>query len=50
VTPKVTGRPPKAMWRSVPEDQFPLLGLLRLLFERPDSEQDEPEGGADAVA
>jgi hypothetical protein len=47
----MSARPPRMVWRLVPEDEFPLQGLLRLLFE-PDREQDEgrTEGGADAVA
>jgi hypothetical protein len=45
----VTGRPPTVVWRQVPEDRFPLLDLLRLLFEL-GPQQDETEGGADAVA
>jgi hypothetical protein len=45
----MTGRRPKVIWRLVPEDQFPLQGLLQLLFE-PDPERDEVEEGGDRGA
>jgi len=43
----VASRPPKVVWRLVPEREFPLEGLLRLLFE-PDAEDREGGGGGRA--
>ena len=45
-SPKVvTGRPPKAVWRPVPEDRFPVDALLRLLFSVPPASTEKEGGG-----
>jgi hypothetical protein len=45
----VPGRPPRVIWRPVPQDEFPLDGLLRLLFEpRPAPDQEDGGGRAES--
>jgi hypothetical protein len=44
----VSGGPPKVVWRLVSENQFPLQGLLRLLFEPAPERQAEEGGGGRA--
>jgi hypothetical protein len=44
----VPARPPRVGWREVPEDQFNVPTLLRVLFA-PDPPDRDQEGGEDAA-